>query len=484
MTASTPRGTDRRTLLKGAALAAGVAATPAMGHAAESPAQVDVIVVGAGMAGLCAARALRKAGRSVIVLEARDRVGGRTKPGMVAGVPIDLGGMWVGPTQTRLLSLGDEFGLQRYQSFIDGHNLAEIGGQIHKGSADTPGLGLGTMLALLGTVTKIDALAKTVPLAAPWTAPDAARLDSQTLAGWVDQNVHNPAVRTMVESMAGAIFAADMSQISLLYFLFYCHSGDNLATLAGMGAGAQKWLYRGGLNQLGPRLAAELGDAVRLQSPVRRIIQAADGVEVVADTGRFRARRVIVAVPPALASRIDYAPLLPAMRDGLSQRMPMGSVIKFWIAYSRPFWRDKGLNGLIVSDKSPIGLFADASPDAAGPGLIAGFFEGSHAVEWGKQPAAARKAQVAGDLTRLLGPEAAAPVDYIDNDWPTEEWSRGCYVGVAPPGVISVYGEALRQPVGAIHWAGTETSEVWCGYVEGAIRSGERAAAEVLTALA
>jgi monoamine oxidase len=471
---------SRRDLLKGVALAAGVAATPAM---AETGAAVDVIVVGAGMSGLAAARALRSQGRSVLVLEARDRVGGRTKPGTIAGVKIDLGGMWVGPTQTRLLALGEEFGVPRYLSYVEGKNITEIDGAVRNGSRDTPAVNLAGMADFLALVAQIDGLAKTVPLDAPWTAPNAAALDSMTLATWVEQNARTKAMRKIMESVSGAIMSADMSQTSMLYFLFYAHSGDDLVTLAGMGAGAQKWLYRGGLNQIGARIAAGLGDAVRLNAPARRIAQTAAGVEVTSDAGVFRAQRVIVAVPPALAGRIDYSPALPAMRDALCQRLPMGSVIKFWIAYPRPFWRDKGLNALIISDRTPVGLYTDVSPDAAGPGLIAGFFEGSRAVEWGLKTPAERKALIVGDLTRLLGPEAAQPIDYVDNDWPSEEWSRGCYVGVAGPGVISVFGAALRTPIGRIHWAGTETSPVWCGYVEGAIRAGERAAAEASGAL-
>ena len=285
---------SRRDLLKGVALAAGVAATPAM---AETAAAVDVIVVGAGMSGLAAARALRRQGRSVLVLEARDRVGGRTKPGTIAGVKIDLGGMWVGPTQTRLLALGEEFGVPRYLSYVEGKNITEIDGVVRNGSRDTPAVNLAGMADFLALVAQIDGLAKTVPLDAPWTAPNAAALDSMTLATWVEQNARTKAMRKIMESVSGAIMSADMAQTSMLYFLFYAHSGDDLVTLAGMGAGAQKWLYRGGLNQIGGRIAAELGDAVRLNAPVRRIAQTAAGVEVTSDAGVFRAQRVIVAAP-------------------------------------------------------------------------------------------------------------------------------------------------------------------------------------------
>jgi monoamine oxidase len=473
---------SRRALLKGAVLAAGVAAAPGGVAVAQANPEVDVIVVGAGMSGLAAARALRAKGLSVLVLEARERVGGRTKPGTIAGVKIDLGGMWVGPTQTRALALGEAFGLERYQSYIEGQNVTEIGGVVRNGARDTPTADDAAMADFVGVATKIDAMSKQVPLDAPWSAAEAATWDATTLASWIEANSSTPAARTILDSIISAVMSADASQTSLLYFLFYVHAGDDLTTLAGMGEGAQKWLYRGGLNQIAFRMAAELGGAVRLNAPVRRIAQTAGGVEVTSDAGVFRAKRVIVAVPPALAGRIDYAPALPAMRDALSQRLPMGSVIKFWVAFDRPFWRAKGLNGMVITDRSPVGLYVDVSPDAAGPGLIAGFFEGSHAVAWGQKTAAERKAVVVGDLTRLLGPEAAHPIDYVDNDWPSEEWSRGCYVGVAPPGVISVFGEALRRPVGRIHWAGTETSSEWCGYVEGAIRAGERAAAEVAAA--
>lgn len=204
---------------------------------------------------------------------------------------------------------------------------------------------------------------------------------------------------------------------------------------------------------------------------------------VTSDAGVWRGEQVIVAVPPALCAQIAFQPALPSLRAKLCERFPMGSVIKFWVAYDRPFWRAKGLNGLLFTDSSALGLAVDATPDNAQVGLIAGFFEGEHAIEWGARPQTERRAKIVGEITRLLGPEGANAIDYTDNDWPSEEWSRGCYGGVATPGTLSLFGQALRQPVGSIHWAGTEASPIWTGYIDGAIRAGENAAAAVLASV-
>lgn len=443
----------------------------------------DVVVVGAGFSGLAAARQLMRDGKSVVVLEARDRVGGRTKPGRIAGHTIDLGGMWVGPTQTRLLALGDEYGASRYLSPIRGKNVTELRGALSQGPRDAPGLDDAATQEFTRIAGEIGDLAATIPLDTPWTAPGARELDGITIGQWFSKATTNVQTLALLNALPSAIVTSDNDSLSLLYFLFYIKSGDDLTTIMSIGDGAQKWLYHGGTHQIARKVAAELDDRVVLNAPVRRIVQNDAGVSVTSDVGEWRAKQVIVAIPPALCERIDFQPILPALRAKLTQRFPMGSTIKFWVAYDRPFWRASGLNGMCLSDTSPTELILDATPDGDAIGLLAGFFEGEHAIKWGQRTQAERRAKVIAEVTRFLGPDGARAIDYVDNDWPSEEWSRGCYGGVATPGTLSLFGEALRRPVGRIHWAGTETSPKWTGYIEGAIRAGERAAAEAAVGL-
>jgi monoamine oxidase len=186
-----------------------------------------------------------------------------------------------------------------------------------------------------------------------------------------------------------------------------------------------------------------------------------------------------VAIAPTLAGRIDYAPALPALRDQLTQRVPQGSVIKVEAVYPEPFWRAQGLSGSSYSDGSPIQFTYDNSPPGGRPGVLLGFVAGSEARRLGTLSPAARRRAVLTSFVGLFGPAATHPRSLIEHDWSAEEYTRGCYAGFLPPGVWSDYGSALRAPVGHIHWAGTETAEVFTGYMDGAVRSGERAAVEV-----
>jgi monoamine oxidase len=188
-----------------------------------------------------------------------------------------------------------------------------------------------------------------------------------------------------------------------------------------------------------------------------------------------------VAVPPPLSVRISYSPPLPPQRDALAQHMPMGSVIKYWVAYESPFWRERGLNGLLGSDMPPSNIIAcDTSPADGRPGFLTGLIDAHSALEWSGRPMEERKKMVVERLVSFLGPEAAHPIDYEDQDWPSDPWSRGCFGAGMGPGVMTTLGKLIRERFGRIHWAGTETSTRWMGYIEGAIRSGERAAEEVL----
>jgi len=447
-----------------------------------SPAlKADVVVVGAGFAGLSAARALMRQSKKVVVLEARDRVGGRVKAAQIAGRAIDAGGMWVGPTQTRLLDLIKEYGLHTVPQFETGANIAELGGKRLTASGETLGLDSETQAEYDRIVKDLTKLSDQIPLDAPWTLPHAEEYDHMTADDWFQSQTKNNIVLDFLRAYVRGIFTADSYQISFLFFLFYLRSGDNYDTLYGFENAAQAWTVKETMHQVAARVAAELGRAIVLQAPVRTISQDAGGVLVNSDVGSWKCDYAIVAVPLPLSVRINYKPVLPPERDILAQHMPMGSVIKYWVAYEKPFWRERGLNGMLQSDQPPSEFISgDFTPAEGRPGLLAGFIEAHNAIAWTGRPMEERKKLVVERLVNFLGPEAAHPIDYEDQDWPADPWSRGCYGASMMPGVMTTVGKVIRQPHGRIHWAGTETSTKWMGYIDGAIRSGDRAAEEVL----
>jgi monoamine oxidase len=284
--------------------------------------------------------------------------------------------------------------------------------------------------------------------------------------------------------MVEGLYTAEPAQISLLFFLSYIKSGGSLEELWGTEGGAQAYHVPGSMHQLAGRMGADLLDHLVLEAPVTALDQDASGVTATSAAGAWRAARVIVTVPLPLTTRILYEPALPPKRDALAQRSPMGSVIKYWVAYKEPFWRRRGLSGDVSSDRPPTDGFYDGSPPDASVGRLVGFIEADSALALTGHPMEERRKLVVARIAELLGPEGADPIDYVDNDWPAEAWTRGCYGAFMGPGTLTTLGPALTEPFGRIHWAGTETSPVWSGYIEGAVASGERAAAEVRAASA
>ena len=236
----------------------------------------------------------------------------------------------------------------------------------------------------------------------------------------------------------------------------------------------------GGMGAIYRPMAAEIGESLHLSQPVRRIEQDADGVTVRSDDMTVRARQAIVAVPIAIASQILYDPMLPVDRSFLHQRMPSGAIFKINIVYDEPFWRADGLSGQSAAPGSPATITIDASTDAARPGVLCVIIEGPIARQLGALDEAARRQAILKELVERFGSKAGAPVSYIEQNWTVERYSGGGMLSHAPPGVLTEFGHALREPCGRIHWAGTESSAVMCGWVDGAVRSGERAAAEVM----
>ncbi len=452
-----------------------------------SQSNTEVIVVGAGVAGLITADRLRAGGHHVLVLEARDRVGGRTLTESVPGIEglrVDTGGQWVGPDQRALAAELDRFGLRTIEQFGHGQTQVSLRGKRGRYSGSTPKLGPVAIADVGQALLRFERLAKTVDLESPWTTKNADRLDSQTFETWIRRACRTPKGRDFFRIACEAVFATTAANLSLLHALFYCKSGTGFEHLISTEGGAQHARVDGGMQQLSLRLAEELGDALRLSEPVTEIEHESGRVRVTTTHGVYAARRVVVAVPPTLAGRISYTPALPAVRDSLTQRTPHGAVIKCHAVYDRPFWRDDGLSGEAAGDTTPVKVIFDATPPGADqPGVLLAFIEGADGLALSAATPTERRAAVTEVLAHYFGEQARSPIAFHERDWVAEEWTRGCYGAHLPPGAWTQVGRALREPIGPIHWAGTETAVRWCGYVDGAISSGERAAAAVAAQL-
>lgn len=441
----------------------------------------DALIIGAGYAGLTAAYALRKARKNVLVLEARDRVGGRVWTQQFDdGTYVDWGGAWVGPTQDQIYALAHAFGVETFKTYDEGKSTQYFKGQVKQYKGLIPPLPIGALLSLDAAIKKLNKLSNTVNLAEPWHTPNAPRLDSLTLDSWMRQQMRFDTARQFFKVAAEAIWAADPAEISLLHAMFYTKSGRDLDTLMNIRNGAQDERFVGGAQTVANRMAATFPDSICLNSAVKGVIQMQDHVLVHTESATYQAKRVIVTVPPALQNRIDFQPLLPAQRMQLSQRMPMGSVWKCYAIYETPFWRNQGLNGLAATPDGPITVTFDTSPKNGRPGILMGFVLGNQAKAFSGLAEADRKAAALGSLVTFFGSEALKPLRYLDHSFMNEEWSQGCYAGIMGPGSWTSLGPALRKPVGRIHWAGTETADIWNGYIDGAVRSGERVASEIL----
>jgi len=439
----------------------------------------DVVVIGAGLAGLTAARELTRQGFDAVVLEGRDRVGGRTKPARLAGHPVDLGASFVGPTQDAVLKLAADLGCDTTPTYCEGANLIRWRGTVRRYQGTIPKLGWLGLVDIGRIQWQFERLSAGVNVSEPWTAKNADRLDNMSLGSWLRSIKASPTSRDLMAIMAKVTWGADPDEVSMLHAVRYVKTSGGLNRMLDVAGGAQQDHFPGGTHQMSARMAAELGDRARLNAVVSRIEWSADAVAVTSSAGVVDARRAIVAVAPIQRLDIDIAPAPPIEYQQLAQRWPLGALTKVYAAYPAPFWRSQGLSGQALSDEGPVFITFDVSPPD-GPGILLGF---TNPRGFDALPEPQRREQALDCFAALFGAQAANPIDHVEQRWGAEAFAPGGPTAAVPPGSWTEFGPLLRTPVGPLHWAGTETADEWTGFMDGAVRSGQRAAAEVAATL-
>ncbi|WP_406272191.1 FAD-dependent oxidoreductase [Nocardia sp. NBC_00881] len=462
--------------------------------------KTDVVVVGGGLSGLAAARRLVEHGRSVRVLEAGARVGGRTLTGWAGDLALDQGATLVYPMQHNVFRLAGALGVDLFESRSDGRFLLYTEGARHSFRfGDSRGMKLfgmpvlrpllrvalhvaalrttlplppDAMMQVLRAISALDELAATVPAAAPWTAPDADLLDCRAFDSWLREQVPSTQARRLLEANVAGYLPATTS---LLYALHFFNTWGGVRRLLGTPARVHR--FSGGAQELALALAAALGDRVVLDSSVLEIAQHSTGVVVRCADAEFAAERVIVAMAPSGIRKLRFEPALPVDRIALQDAWQPVHGRKVNIVYDEPFWRQAGLSGSALTDLDVVPGLTDASPQDGNAGILAGYLP----ADRGPADAAERRRAVLAVCAELFGPRARTPRHYVEKNWQDEPYAHGCEGGLAV-GALTSARRLASTPVDRVHWAGVETADAWIGFLSGAIQAGERAADEVLAA--
>ncbi len=445
---------------------------------------VQVAIVGGGFSGIAAAKKLHQAGISFLVLEARDRLGGRvfTKK-FNEGFYLDLGGQWIGPTQDRMYSLCEELGVEHFETYNQGKNILDLGKKLKTYLGTIPKLDLISLINLDWIIRKLENLAKQIDPSSPWTHPKATFFDKQNLDEFLLKYAKTKPCYEVIRVGCETIFACDPHEISLLHALFYIRSGTSLDCLITIKNGAQQHRIKGGMQSLIEAMAKPFWNQIRFKSPVQRITYSTNRVEIQGEDFRITSLSVILAVPPPLLSEIEFSPTLPQEKVGLLKRYPMGRVVKCFMIYEKPFWRAKGFSGQSVSDsKSPFQTLFDCSPADGGKGILMGFVIGRRADHFLAYDNEKRQKEMIEVLVRYFGEEASRPLAYQDFSMSDEKWSKGCYAGLMKENSWTEFKDIYRQAAPPLYFAGTEAAVRWHGYIEGAVLAGEDAADKISNA--
>ena len=440
----------------------------------------DVVIVGGGFAGLSAADRLVSTGASVLVLEGRDRVGGRSYTGEVAGVKVDLGATWVSPRHTAIRELAARVGCTTTRQFAQGRNVQWLAGKRRTYSGTIPPVSPAGVVDMARVQTALEKLVGTIDVDAAWESPDAARLDSISFGEWLDQKRALPSTRALMTLMSKVQWGASPGDVSLLHALRYIRAAGDMNHMLDVDGGQQQDRITETTQEIAQRLAKQLGDRVVLNAPVRRIAQDEQGVSVHTGSATIRAKHAIVTTAPAHRAAIEFEPALSDTAEGLTRTWRMGALSKALVAYEKPFWRADGLSGEAVTDTGTVFITFDVSPGADGPGVLMAFCDPR--VFDGFSPDV-RRNRVLRQLADLYGAQANEPIDYVDHCWGTDTFAPGGPNPAAPPYASTTYARALTEPHGRVEWAGTETAGEWAGCMNGAVLTGQRAAERIIARL-
>jgi monoamine oxidase len=442
----------------------------------------DVVIVGAGLSGLNAARLLTAASKKILVLEAQDRVGGRTWSQSIGQNDfIDVGGQWIGKGHDTMYQLVALAGLKTFPTFTQGKSILRSNhtNNVYKG--DTPPIGLSALLSMQKVLNKFDKMTSPISLDEPWLTKNALAMDNQSLGSWIDETISNQKARTLIKRMVEGELCQSVDQISLLQALASAKATGSLKQAEKVEDGALRDRILGGAQGVSNFLYRQMENSIRLNSPVTFVNQFESHVELGNEYYAVKAKKIIITAPLPTVKKIRFTPELPLEKQILIDSMQMGTVIKIHTIYPTPFWRTQNLSGSSTCLDETVELTVDNSVPGSEKGIITSLIHAERAKHLLKLSSDERQKLVLNTYASLFGEQALNPTFYHDYSFTNNPWVGGAYSGYFTQGIFSKYGSYIAKPSGHIHWAGTETSSLFKGFMEGAVLSGERVVKEILS---